>query len=250
MGHHAIQEKVAADHGKDSEAFKFLDQHLRLLSDDRTRFVDKVGDSGGGQYSMDLAHVQRKLAEASLDCVVLERFGSKALRIFRYVREKKYVEEGSLQAVVMIPTKETKMLTYQLLESHFMHLQELRKTLASNIPSKAFYLFYVNMDQVVRHSVSLCQKAIYNCSVRSELERERSARLLEKQERLEAEVTRLRAEGGTEEEVALVAELMTPPELEAVSKVHSQLERLTLARQGAAETLFILQTHLFYCQAV
>jgi len=69
----------------------------------------------------------RRLAEASLDCVVLERFGSKALRIFRYFREKKYMEEGSLQAVVMIPTNETKMLTYQLLENHFMHLQELAR---------------------------------------------------------------------------------------------------------------------------
>jgi len=37
------------------------------------------------------------------------------------------MEEGSLQAVVMIPTNETKMLTYQLLENHFMHLQELAR---------------------------------------------------------------------------------------------------------------------------
>ena len=56
--------------------------------------------------------------------------------------------QGSLQSTVMIPTKETKSLTYQLLESHFLHTQELRKNLASNAPSKSFHLFYVNLDQV------------------------------------------------------------------------------------------------------
>ena len=107
-----------------------------------------------------MEHISKKLAEASLDCMVLERFGSKALRIFRHVREKKFVEEGSLQGVVMIPTKETKELTYQLMENHFLHLQELRKTLASNAPSKSFYLFYVNMDQVSTSSIKLLECAI------------------------------------------------------------------------------------------
>ena len=58
-----------------------------------------------------------------------------------------------MQGVVMIPTKEMKMLTYQLMENHFLHLQELKKTLASNAPSKTFYLFYVNMDQVIASSM-------------------------------------------------------------------------------------------------
>ena len=157
IGHHIIVEKVTSEHGKTDPAFRHLDQYLKLLSTER--LVDRVGDAGGGQYCLDMEHISKKLAEASLDCMVLERFGSKALRIFRHVREKKYVEEGSLQGVVMIPTKETKMLTYQLMENHFLHLQELRKTLASNAPSKSFYLFYVNMDQVV---TILLKSAMFN----------------------------------------------------------------------------------------
>jgi len=155
IGHHVIVERVGAEHGKEEPAFKHLDQYLKLLSTER--LVDRVGDAGGGQYCLDMEHISKKLAEASLDCMVLERFGSKALRIFRHVREKKFVEEGSLQGVVMIPTKETKDLTYQLMENHFLHLQELRKTLASNAPSKSFYLFYVNMDQVAIHQLLLAE---------------------------------------------------------------------------------------------
>jgi DNA-directed RNA polymerase III subunit RPC3 len=48
----------------------------------------------------------------------------------------------------MIPSKETKELTYQLLENNFIQLQELRKSMAANAMSKSFYLFYVDMDQV------------------------------------------------------------------------------------------------------
>ena len=48
----------------------------------------------------------------------------------------------------MIPSKETKELTYQLLENNFIQLQELRKSLSANAISKSFYLFYVDMNQV------------------------------------------------------------------------------------------------------
>lgn len=50
--------------------------------------------------------------------------------------------------MVMIPTKETKLLTYQLLENNFIQLQELRKSMVSNAPTKSFYLFHIDMNQV------------------------------------------------------------------------------------------------------
>jgi DNA-directed RNA polymerase III subunit RPC3 len=48
----------------------------------------------------------------------------------------------------MIPSKETKELTYQLLENNFIQLQELRKSMSANTISKSFYLFYVDINQV------------------------------------------------------------------------------------------------------
>ena len=46
----------------------------------------------------------------------------------------------------MIPTKETKLLTYKLLEANFIKIQELRKSMASNM-GKTFFLFYVDLPQ-------------------------------------------------------------------------------------------------------
>merc|ERR1719154_630676 len=244
ISHYSISDQVASDHGKDSLAHIYLEQYLRVLADDRTRFVDRVGDSGGGQYHMDMKHIITELVEASLDCVILEKFSSKAVRVFRYIREKRYVEEGQLQQVVMIPAKETKMLTYQLLENHFIHLQELRKSVAANAPSRGFYLYYVDLPQVVRTCVSVCYKSMYNCRSRAKYENVENARLLDKHERIESIAASLRASGGTEEQLEEVDEMMTPPEKEAVKKIHQKLDKLSKAQAQADETLFVLKLYL------
>lgn len=61
----------------------YLDQYLRLLEEDSTQFIKRVGDSGGGQYSVNMKNALRQLTWATLDHIVAERFGSKAARIFR-----------------------------------------------------------------------------------------------------------------------------------------------------------------------
>jgi len=250
ISHYSVSDQVATDHGKDSLAHIYLDQYLRVLGDDRTRFVDRVGDSGGGQYHMDMKHIITELVEGSLDCIILEKFSSKAVRVFRYIREKRFVEEGQLQQVVMIPAKETKMLTYQLLENHFIHLQELRKSVAANAPSKAFYLYYVDLPQVVRSCVSICYKAMYNSRSRAQFEAVENARLMDKYERIESIAASLKASGGTEEQLEEVEEMMTPPEKEAVKKIQLKLDKLNKAQSQADETLFVLRLYLFYLSKI
>ena len=75
-----------------------------------------ISDAGGGQYVVNAKHIFTELAAATAESIVLERYGSKALRIFRVVREKLRIEETQLQSLVMIPAKEVKYLTYTLME--------------------------------------------------------------------------------------------------------------------------------------
>jgi DNA-directed RNA polymerase III subunit RPC3 len=70
------------------------------------------------------------------------------LVFLRLVRAKKFVEQEQIQQVAMIPAKEAKLLTYRLLEENFLQMQELRKSLASNVPNKTFFLFYIDLNQV------------------------------------------------------------------------------------------------------
>jgi len=247
LGYQEIKKQVETDWGKDSKVVKFLDQYLRVLADDRTRFVDRVGDAGGGQFSVNVGHIVEQITIATVENIVLEKFGSKALRIFRLIREKMYIEEGGIQELVMIPAKETKLLTYQMMENHYIQLQELRKSGVSNAgPSKVFYLFYIDLGQVVRSCVTTCYKSLYNGRMRDKYEKEENVRLLEKQERIESIAASLRDGGGTEEQLAEVSEMMSPPERESAAKVHGRLDKISQAMVQTDETLFILQLYLRY----
>ena len=50
----------------------------------------------------------------------------------------------------MIPSKEAKTITYELLENSYIQLQELRKTISASAPSKSVYLYYVDMGGLAR----------------------------------------------------------------------------------------------------
>ena len=65
----------------------------------------------------------------------------------------------------------------QLLENHFIHLQELRKTISSTAPSKSLYLYYVELYQVIRSVLQTCYKATTNLLSRAQHENEINARL-------------------------------------------------------------------------
>ena len=86
----------------------------------------------------------------------------------------------------MIPAKEIKLLTYQLLENNFIQLQELRKNMSNNAPTKSFYLFYVDLNQVARMVAEMCRKALANSFTRKNFEAFQNKRLLDKQVRIKA----------------------------------------------------------------
>lgn len=65
------------------ELEQYLDQYLRLIEEDSSQFIKRVGDSGGGQYSVNMKNAFKQLAWTTIENIVSERFGSKAARIFR-----------------------------------------------------------------------------------------------------------------------------------------------------------------------
>lgn len=109
-----------------------------------------MGEMGGGQYVVDLSGAFENLALACVESVITERFGSKASRIFRVVRMKKYIEQEDLQKEAMIPAKEAKLLSYNLFQEQFLQIKTIRKAGGGGSgPAKAFYLFYLKQNQVI-----------------------------------------------------------------------------------------------------
>jgi DNA-directed RNA polymerase III subunit RPC3 len=77
---------------------------------------------GGGQYVIQMRSAFEQLTWACIENIIIEKFGSKAARIFRVVRLKKFIEQEDIQKEAMMPSKEAKMLTYKLLEEHFLQV--------------------------------------------------------------------------------------------------------------------------------
>lgn len=100
---HQIKEKIRKV-GSSSALRDQLDQYLRVLrefdlkfaqgccsnassqpkDEDSSCLLTKSGEAGGGQYLLSYLAVFENLACAALDSIVLEKFGSKALRLFRF----------------------------------------------------------------------------------------------------------------------------------------------------------------------
>uniref|UniRef100_K1P784 DNA-directed RNA polymerase III subunit RPC3 n=1 Tax=Magallana gigas TaxID=29159 RepID=K1P784_MAGGI len=132
---------------KDLMARPLLETYLSLICDDSTNFLSKVGDSGGGMYSISILSV--------------------------------------IEDFVMISAKEAKDLLYTLFSENFITTTEISKT-PDHAPSRTFFLFTVNIQHVASMVLNRCYKALYNAMVKKETEVNEHRRLLDKQERMEA----------------------------------------------------------------
>ena len=93
-------------------------------------------------------------------------------------------------------------------------MQELRKSVTGNVPSKSVTLYHIDLAWVTRVQVtqvlsrycfiliplqvSQCQAALTNLLTRIWAETEDNARLLEKREQIEANLASMRASGASE----------------------------------------------------
>ena len=173
--------------------------------------------------------------------------------------QKRHVEESQLQGLVMIPAKEIKLLTYQLMESNFVQLEELRKSMggSANAPSKCFYLFTVDMNQVARMIVDMCYKAIGNAFVRRNHESASNQRLLDKQEKIESICDSLKArqeeesENAEELQIQLqeINEMLSPTERASAKRIHERMDQLSRAVGQIDDTLLVMLLYLRYANS-
>lgn len=133
---------------KSAELVKYVDQYVTLIERNECGFLTKVDESGGGLYIVNMNTAFTQIAWGIIENVITQKFGSKATRIFRVVRLKKFIEQEDIQKEAMIPSKEAKFLTYRLLEENYLQLQTIKKAGSGGVAHKAFYLFKVNQYHV------------------------------------------------------------------------------------------------------
>lgn len=179
----------------------YLEHYFTVIEDDENKFISKADESSGGQYTVNLKNAITQLSWTVLENIVVEKFHTKAARIFRLVKTKKFIEPDQIQQLAMIPAKEAKRLSYQLLEENFLQLQELRKSQCNMAPNKSFILFHIDLDQVVRMVLELCFKALYNAMTRRHHNKQINKRLIDKKHRVDTIIMSLKVQGAPQEQL-------------------------------------------------
>ncbi|XP_052283471.1 DNA-directed RNA polymerase III subunit RPC3-like isoform X2 [Dreissena polymorpha] len=226
---------------------QICEQYLTVMADDSTGFVNKIGDSGGGMYTINMMKAMTTICTAHVESVIQERFGSKSLRIFRVLILKKHLEQKQIEELVMIPAKEAKELLYNMFAQNFITITEISKT-ADHAPARSFYLFRVNLEQVARMLLEHSMKALMNTIVKREMETRENRRLMEKEERAEAIIANLERSGGDAEQKEEILQSITPAEKTQLKRVKHMINMLDQCELQLDETIFVLETYLQYCE--
>ncbi|RUS80023.1 hypothetical protein EGW08_012193 [Elysia chlorotica] len=216
-----------------------MDQYLKCLSENCSGFVTKVGESGGGMFQINFSKAVEALCISEIETIVLERFGSKALRMYRVLLAEKQVEQKQVEEKAMLPPKEAKELLYKMFAENFVTLTELSKA-PDHAPARTFYFFNVNLLQVSRMLLEKCYKATANVIVRRQKCMSENKRLLDKQERVDAIISSLDAAEQKEE----IEQMVTLSERKQLKKVGEASKVLETSELLLDRTIFILEAFI------
>lgn len=105
----------------------------------------------------------------------------------------------------MIPAKQAKFLTYTLAQGNYIQIQDVKKSGVSAGPMKTFYLFYIDLDRIVKMQIEYCYHALYNILQRRDHESTSNKRMIDKQLRVDILSSNMKEHGATEELLADVS---------------------------------------------
>jgi len=222
-------------------------EQLEIIEEDSLMLITKTSSVNYGSYAVNIKSSFNHLVWTTVERTIQEKHGYFAARIFRIVKQLRYVEQDKVNEVGMIPGKNSKELTYQLVEDNFINLKEIRKSYAvSAAGHKASLVFYIDFPQVVHTVIESCYMAMINTRLRVRVEKERNARLVAKEERLDRILANMMNNECREEQLKEIREMITPPERAVLNKYKACVNKLTSAHLHVDHTLFILQMYLHY----
>jgi DNA-directed RNA polymerase III subunit RPC3 len=137
---------------------------------------------------------------AHVESYVRERYDSRSLRIFRVILDKSKLEQKQIEDFSMIPSKECKALVYNMLNDGMLAISELSKT-SDHAPSRTYYLFSVDVYQIVKRLAQNAYKAVGNLMVKRQQLVAENKSLLDKGHKINSRIESLQAQGADQAEI-------------------------------------------------
>ena len=215
-----------------------LRHSLEKVSHDEHGLLARASEGGGGAYVIDYNACYELLLSNTIESIIEERYGCKALRVIKNLQRKKFLEMSQLSECTLIPPQELHDIMSRLYRENMVSLQEVPR-LEEYVPGKTFYLYYFDVDKVRRILLDRAFQIIGNMIVKRRTVFEESERVLQKEER----VSELLGEAGgaaTAEQLDEIEQLLTPGEKLEARNSRMMLERLEVAEVFIDESIFIL----------
>ena len=225
-----------------------------------------MGEASGGSFQLNMKQIFNNFTWEICEQIVLEKFDTKAARIFRLVKEKSFIEPEQIPKLAMIPSKVAKMLSYHLLDENILQIQELKKSSSSSNsgPAKCFVLFYIDLNNLIRTVLEMCYKSLFNLMTRRNHFRHLNKGIIHKKQRIDTILLSMRTQGASEDQLQDVSvlvflmldrllqlylqieEMLTPPERELYKKYENSVNKINALELEIDQTIFFLEMYLMY----
>jgi len=156
-----------------------LRKYLELLVKDKIIKVYKGRDTN--LYTINQKWILQVVQDRMVDSIILDKFGKESLRIFKMLREKKYLELEKIPDMAIIDPTVAKDSVYKMWKNDIIHLQEIPKSTDHN-PNRTFFLWTVRIKDVILNLKNECLKTQWNLFRRMRYELDRHRDLLTKYE--------------------------------------------------------------------
>ncbi|VDN04446.1 unnamed protein product [Thelazia callipaeda] len=176
-----------------------IDVALKLLCES-DGIVRKVGESSGGLFVVDFEKAINIHCQRHIESAIRETFDAPAVRIFRLLMQKGFLEEDHVEKLAMMSSKEAHNRCYQLWEKGFILMKHLAKT-NDFAPTRTIYLYYVDMSVVAHNLYLFTCKVLRNVIIRRRHETKKHKVLIEKNLKMEAIISTIETDGSLNEEL-------------------------------------------------
>lgn len=231
------------------------DQQQPMTDDDLTQALEVLTDSsdglvlvgeknvGGGSYSLSVLRCLEKLTSETIASIVEHKFGSRASRIFRILAANRMFPQKMVEEQAMMAPKDCKEIMFTLVKSGFIRTNYYSKV-TDYAPPKTHFIFSVDWDQVTRMVMNTCIKTVLNTSRRRAFEYQQNKALIEKKSYVEQQISQLRLQEGTEQQIADLEGYFTENDLKVIESSENACRQLHVGELHADQTLFLLETWL------
>uniref|UniRef100_A0A0R3RRC1 DNA-directed RNA polymerase III subunit RPC3 n=1 Tax=Elaeophora elaphi TaxID=1147741 RepID=A0A0R3RRC1_9BILA len=171
---------------------------LRLLCESGG-IVRKVGDSAGGLFVVDFEKAIGMYCQRHVESAIRERLDMRAVRVFRLLMQKGFLEEDHVEKLAMLSSTEARKLCYQLLEKEFVLMKHVAKT-NDFAPARTIYLYYVDLSVVAHNLYLFTCKVLRNVIIRRRHETKEHKILIDRNLKMETIVANIELDANLDEE--------------------------------------------------